>query len=326
MRTARAKIEGAAYYHVMNRILERRYILKDEVAEKFRSLMRQVEAFTGVQVVTYCLMTNHVHLLLRVPQRQELTDPEILARLEKVSSPAAFAQFMDLWNRMLEQKSEAGLQELRQSVLKRMFDISFFMKELKQRFTQWYNRRAKRNGTLWQDRFKSTLIENKPGYLATAAAYIDNNPVRARLVKDPKDYRFCGYAAALAGDRAAQAGLAKVIEAYGVFGPADQVLPRYRMLLFGKGLETPEKAGYSHEERDAVFTAQGELQPWTLAKHRLRWLSDGAVIGSKAFVAEMRTRLREKLRLKRAAGEYPAEESEQVCALRFQRAEPTLGR
>jgi REP element-mobilizing transposase RayT len=120
--------------------------------------MRQVEAFTGVQVVTYCLMTNHVHLLLRVPQRQELTDPEILARLEKVSSPAAFAQFMDLWNRMLEQKSEAGLQELRQSVLKRMFDISFFMKELKQRFTQWYNRRAKRNGTLWQDRFKSTLI------------------------------------------------------------------------------------------------------------------------------------------------------------------------
>jgi pantothenate kinase len=53
---------------------------------------------------------------------------------------------MDQWNRMLEQKSESGLEELRKSVLARMFDISVFVKELKQRFTQWYNRRVKRQG------------------------------------------------------------------------------------------------------------------------------------------------------------------------------------
>ena len=86
MRTARAKIDGAAYYHVMNRILERRYILKEDVAEKFRSLMRQVEAFSGVQVVTYCIMTNHVHLLLRVPERKVLSDSEMLGRLQLLSS------------------------------------------------------------------------------------------------------------------------------------------------------------------------------------------------------------------------------------------------
>jgi putative transposase len=316
MRTARAKIEGAAYYHVMNRILERRYILKDEVAEKFRLLMRQVEAFTGVQVVTYCIMTNHVHLLLRVPERIALSDKDMLSRLEQVSSPGAFAQFMDLWNRMVEQKSETGLDELRQSVLARMFDVSTFMKELKQRFTQWYNRRARRNGTIWQDRFKSTLIENKPGYLATAAAYIDNNPVRAGMVADAKEYRFCGYAAALAGETRAQAGLAKVVEAYGVKGDADLVLRRYRMLLFGKGIETEEKAGYSQEKMEEVFAADGNVRPWELARHRLRWLTDGAVIGSKEFVAEMRLKLRDKLGFKRAVGAYPAEESEHCCSLR----------
>jgi REP element-mobilizing transposase RayT len=316
MRSLRVKIEGAAYYHVMNRILERRYILKDEVAEKFRTLMRQVEAFTGVQVVTYCLMNNHVHLLLRVPHRQTMTDPEMLSRLQQVSSAAAFAEFMDRWNRMVEQKSDSGLAELRNAVLARMFDISFFMKELKQRFTQWYNRRAKRNGTIWQDRFKSTLIQDKPGYLATAAAYIDNNPVRAGLVGDAKDFRFCGYAAALAGDTTAQAGLAKVVEAYGLHGNAEQVLRRYRLLLFGKGLETEEKTGYTREEMEEVFAAQGAIKPWEMARHRLRWLADGAVIGSKDFVAEMRTRLREKLRLKRAQGAYAAAESESFCALR----------
>jgi putative transposase len=316
MRTARAKVDGAAYYHVMNRILERRYILKDEVAEKFRALMRQVEAFSGVQVVTYCIMTNHVHLLLRVPQRMALADKELHARLEGLASPAAFAAFMDQWNRMAEQKSESGLEELRQSVLARMFDISFFMKELKQRFTQWYNRRAKRNGTIWQDRFKSTLIQDKPGYLATAAAYIDNNPVRAGMVDESKDFRFCGYAAALAGDEDAQAGLAKVIEAFSVSGNAEFVLRRYRMLLFGKGIAKHARAGYSTEEMESVFAADGAIKPWEMAKHRLRWLTDGAVIGSKEFVAEMRTQLRDKLGLKRAAGAYPVEDSQGWCVLR----------
>jgi putative transposase len=316
MRTARAKVDGAAYYHVMNRILERRYILKDEVAEKFRALMRQVEAFSGVQVVTYCLMTNHVHLLLRVPTRIALTDKELLARLRGLASPAVFAAFQQQWDRMVEQKSESGLEELRQSVLARMFDVSFFMKELKQRFTHWYNRRATRNGTIWQDRFKSTLIQDKPGYLATAAAYIDNNPVRAGMVSDPKDFRFCGYAAALAGDKDALAGLAKIIEAFGVSGNADFVLRRYRMLLFGKGIEKHARAGYSPEEMEAVFAADGAIQPWELAKHRMRWLTDGAVIGSKEFVAEMRTRLREKMGLKRETGAYPVADEGEWCTLK----------
>jgi REP element-mobilizing transposase RayT len=316
MRTARAKVSGAAYYHVMNRILERRYILKDEVAEKFRSLMRQVEAFTGVEVVTYCIMTNHVHLLLRVPHRKALTDKEMLSRLGQLCSKTAFSQFMDQWNRMVEQKSESGLAELRQSVLARMFDISVFMKELKQRFTQWYNRRVKRQGTMWQDRFKSTLIQDKPGYLATAAAYIDNNPVRAGMVEDPKDYRFCGYAAALAGEKEAQVGLAKVIEAFGVTGNADFVLRRYRMLLFGKGIEKHARAGYSAEEMEAVFEVEGAIKPWELAKHRLRWLTDGAVIGSKAFVAEMRAQLQDKMGFKRTKGAYPVAKDGVWCALK----------
>ena len=49
--------------------------------EVFRKIMRNLEAFTGVQVVTYCLMTNHFHILLDVPDRDELqplTEDELL--------------------------------------------------------------------------------------------------------------------------------------------------------------------------------------------------------------------------------------------------------
>ena len=321
MRTARAKIEGAAYYHVMNRILERRYILKDEVAEKFRTLMRQVEAFTGVQVVTYCIMTNHVHLLLRVPDRKVLSDNEMLVRLENLASPVAFAQFMDQWNRMVEQRSESGLDELRQSVMARMFDISVFMKELKQRFTQWYNRRAKRNGTIWQERFKSSLIENKRDYLATAAAYIDLNPVRAGLVQDPKDFRFCGYAEALAGSKVVMAGLAVLAAMYGNRMDDEWVLGTYRMVLFGKGVQRKDKPGFAPEEVEQVYAEKGALKPWVIAGHRLRWFADGAVIGSKEYVQELRTRLREKMGFKRTSGAYEAQEASEICMLRALRGE-----
>jgi REP element-mobilizing transposase RayT len=320
MRTARAKVEGFAFYHVMNRVLERRYILTGEVAEQFRLLMRKVEAFTGVQVVTYCLMSNHVHLLLKVPDRKELSDEEMLRRLALLSSRSAYAQFMDKWNRLMEQQSESGLRELRQSVLARMFDLSGFMKELKQRFSLWYNRRDQRQGTIWEDRFKSTLIENKPGYLATAAAYIDNNPVRAGWVSDAKEHRFCGYAEALAGSAAALAGLEILTQALHVQGDAQAVLARYRVLLYGKGAATEERAGYSTDAIAQVEQADGQLAPWTLTGHRLRWLSDGAVIGSQAFVQELRVRLREKLGLRRRQGAYPVAEATDLHALKALRS------
>ena len=82
------------------------------------------------------------------------------------------------------------------------------MKTIKQRFSVWFNRTHKRYGTLWADRFKSVLVEGFGNPLQIMAAYIDLNPVRAGIVEDPKDYRFCGYAEAVAGEEMAKLGLA----------------------------------------------------------------------------------------------------------------------
>ncbi len=62
-----------------------------------------------------------------------------------------------------------------------MWDISAFMKTLKQRFSQWFNGRHKCRGTLWEDRFRSALVEGKGNALRAMAAYIDLNPVRAKI-------------------------------------------------------------------------------------------------------------------------------------------------
>ena len=76
-------------------------------------------------------------------------------------------------------------EEMRTKLLSRMGDVSVFMKELKQRFSIWYNKSHRRYETLWAERFKSVLVEGSRSALRTVAAYIDLNPVRAGLVEDP---------------------------------------------------------------------------------------------------------------------------------------------
>lgn len=114
-----------------------------------------------------------------------------------------------------------------------MGKLSQFMKLLKQRFSIWFNENHGRFGTLWAERFKSVLVEPKRGVLETIAAYIDLNCVRAGLVSDPKDYRFCGYAEAMGGSTKARAGL------IAISAPAQpswrEVQACYRQMLFGAG-------------------------------------------------------------------------------------------
>ena len=111
------------------------------------------------------------------------------------------------------------------------------MKALKQRFSVWYNREHQRVGTLWEERYKSVLVEGAGEVLATMAAYIDLNPVRAGIVCDPKEYRWCGYAEALAGKKPAREGLGIVASALEnrPLVRIEAILARYRLLIYGLG-------------------------------------------------------------------------------------------
>ena len=70
-------------YHCISRVVDRRFVLKDEERERFRMLMRMQENFSGCRVMAYCVMSNHFHVLLEVPPMPEggLTDDELLKRL-----------------------------------------------------------------------------------------------------------------------------------------------------------------------------------------------------------------------------------------------------
>ena len=128
--------------------------------------------------------------------------------------------------------------EIRDRYLRRMWDISLFMKTLKQRFTQWFNRKHRRKGTLWEDRFRSVLVQAAGEPLAAMATYIDLNPIRANMVEDPKDYRWSGYGAAMGGDGKAIDGIREIEQAAkNIVAEGLGVLEAYRVMLYGRGVE-----------------------------------------------------------------------------------------
>jgi putative transposase len=288
----------------------------DVEKEALKRVLWRLAEFSGVRLVTYCIMGNHFHALVEVPKKEiwleRFAGPEgeerLLAHLRVLYSKA----YVDFLRAEIADLRKMGLEALVQTKLegikKRFCDLATYMKEVKNRFSRWFNKRRERKGTLWMDRYKSVLVEGKGEPLHTMAAYIDLNPVRAGLVDDPKDYRWCGYAEAVSGIRKAQRGLSKVTGT-SVDGWENGGAEAYRCLLFSSGVEVKDaqnvnvvRKGVTPEEARQVLKEKGKLSSMELVRLRVRHFSDGLVLGSKEFVEEMFTANRDRFGSKRKTG------------------------
>ncbi|MSU37176.1 MAG: chemotaxis protein CheW [Pedosphaera sp.] len=319
MRQARIKIpsgDGPGVYHCVSRVVDRRFIFGVTEMEMFLRFMREYEQFCGVRVLTYCLMSNHFHVLLEVPQRPKIMPDveEIMNRLSRLSGAAISEEKARKMLAMFEAaKDPRGGAEYLEQFCNRMWDLSSFVKLLKQRFTQWFNRKSGRKGTLWEDRFKSILVEGEGDALMTMAAYIDLNPVRAGLVNDPAEYRWSGYGEAMAGRRGAKEGLREIMAraSRATLTTATEALKAYRLRVFTQGEEGKEgtdeagvylRPGISRDAVLAVVNAKGRLPAIEYVRCRVRYFCDGAVIGSRKFVENAFGRFRSLFGERRKSG------------------------
>ena len=172
------------YYHCISRIVDRQFLFGDLEREQFVQFMREYEAFCGVRILTYCVMSNHFHILLEVPKRPKVlpSSEELVKMLGRLSGNVSVGTVVQRIEMFQNAKAHKELNEYLESFWARMWDVSAFMKLLKQRYTQWFNSQKGRKGTLWEERFKSVLVDGCGEALTTMAAYIDLNPVRAGIV------------------------------------------------------------------------------------------------------------------------------------------------
>jgi REP element-mobilizing transposase RayT len=343
-------------YHVHSRVVDRRFVLGTEEKEKFRTLMRMQENFTGCRALSYCLMDNHFHILLEVPPMAEggISDELLLKRLSAIYGEVFVAgvaqELADA--RKAVYTSDSGMAEAVAAIHRRftyrMQDLAQFMKGLLQRFSQWFNRAHSRSGVLWEDRFKSVIVED--GVAArTISAYIDLNPLRAGMVKDPADYRWSSYGEAIGGrvrvkgggltrsdgeegdspspssvmgnGKKAREGLVRAFYCdQGVgydAGKWDEVSRLYRRMMglaigrkpgkaeisqSAKGLGQSTKNTAELLESEDNETALKDLGAVKILHCRIRYFTDGAVIGSKEFVNEAFASARERFGPKRKDG------------------------
>lgn len=291
MRRARIKVEGTAYYHCMSRIIEHRFIMGETEKERFRQIMRQQEGFTGLEILTYCIMDNHFHILLNVPQPRGISDRELIRRLAFIYEPYLVRQIAEELEGYRAEGQHESAERLKARYTYRMHDVSEFFKTVKQRFSQWYNRRNGRSGPLWEQRFKSILVEGSNHALSTMAAYIDLNPIRAALVSDPEEYRHCGYGEAMGGSKIAREGIRRITQTLSTEASWARVRCLYRKHLYIQGQDQgldpqgrPIRSGFSAEEVQEVLRSGGDLPVQILLRCRVRYFSDGLALGSRMFV------------------------------------------
>jgi len=278
----------------MSRVIEHRFIFGDTEKSFLHNLMRRLEDFSGCEVRTYAFMDNHFHLLLHVPVKRDLPDIEVKRRVKILYGKKKYAIMEKNWDLWLEKGREDKVKAQLDGFRVRMYDLSEFMKTFKQRFSIYYNANHGRRGAgpLWHDRYKSVLVEENEHAQVTVAAYIDLNPVRAGVVKDPKDYRWSGYAEALGRGGRSLDGIGKLF--VGMDLNKGKVLSEYRQSLYYEGARKANeftgsitKPGFSRDAIDKVLKEGGDLSVFQLLNCKVRYFSDGVVIGSKDYVEQI---------------------------------------
>jgi putative transposase len=186
-RAARLVVPGVPH-HVTQRGNRREPIFFEEGDQlRYLSFIRAASEQSGTSIWAYCLMPNHVHLIV-VPQ------------------------------------TEDGLRGL--------------FANAHRKYTNYINWRSKWVGHLWQGRFTSVAMDER--HLERALRYIAQNPVRAKLVEKPEDWKFTSVHAHLAGVSDGLVDVAPVLERYSNFR---ELIGRAEEIGEFEGLRSAEKTG-----------------------------------------------------------------------------------
>ncbi|OEU64073.1 MAG: hypothetical protein BBJ57_09945 [Desulfobacterales bacterium PC51MH44] len=278
-RKARMIVKGeSAVYHVMSRTALDGFVLGDVEKDYLLQLIKHLSSIYFTEILGFCLMGNHFHIVARMHPGDEYSDDDIRKRF------ALYYQ-NDRIKRVLMPNQIPALRE-------KWEKLSEFMKEIKQGFSRYYNKRHNRRGFFWSDRFKSVLVEDGET-LINCLAYVDLNPVRAGIVERPDDYRWnsLGYHRQL-GNKDQFLSLD-----FGLVGGEElsrkQRFIRYRQFVYEVGsLETGK--GKSIDARIVAEEAEKGFTPDTIDRFlaRTRYFTDSGIIGSKEFVSSLWQKLK----------------------------------
>ena len=160
------KLTKGAIYHIYNRGNNKERIFFDE--QDYRAFLFRISIALGMD-----LKIINKEELLRMPKsRIRINSKPNLFKLH------SFCLMPNHFHILIEQCSESSISEL--------------MHKICTSFSMYLNKKYKRIGHVFQDRFKSVIIENNSQLMWTSA-YIHINPVKDKLVANPYEYKWSSY-------------------------------------------------------------------------------------------------------------------------------------
>ena len=260
-------------YHVISRTALDGYPLGEQEKSLLLTIIQQLSNIYFCEVLGFCLMGNHFHLLITMRPEDEVSDEEV--------KESFLCRYGD------EYTLKAGqIPFYRQ----KWTSLSEYVKEIKQSFTRMYNKKRRRKGTFWAERFKSVIVE-KGETLINCLAYIDLNPVRAGLVDRPEEYRWSSLGYRFRTSRKDEFLSWNLgLKEYNVKSPKER-LRQYREFVYARG---------------GVDLAKGKILdvvalPVSVDRfiQRTRFFTDAGIIGSREFVRQGFELFRDIIRPKR---------------------------
>jgi len=260
-RIGRLKIKGEpGVYHVISRTALDGFVLGDLEKEFLLNLIKRLSRVYFAEVLGFSILGNHFHLLVRMHPGDDVSDEEIKKRVKLYYGG--------------DGKREVNDKRMLQTLRKKWGDLSEYVKEIKQGFSRFYNKRHGRKGFFWSERFKSVIVDNGET-LINCLAYIDLNAYRAGLVKKPESYRWCSLGYHVQRNNAdGFLSLAFGLREFGVKG-AKERLAYYRQFVYGKG-------GIRKDGKERVPGI--DLKAVERFRYRTRYFTDSGIIGTKGFV------------------------------------------
>jgi REP element-mobilizing transposase RayT len=283
-RTPRIMITGEpTAYHVMSRTALEGYPLDDVDKDYYVSQTLKLSKLYFVEVLGFCCMGNHFHLLVRMRSDAGCSDADLKKRLSEFYG-----------------KEEVFFADGQLPCFRhKLTNLSEYVREIKLRFTRFYNKRHGRRGYFWGDRFKSLIVENGET-LINCLAYIDLNPVRAGLVERPEDYRWnsIGYHIQT-NNKDDFLSLDFGLREFGEMDDRER-LRRYRRFLYetgavdkGKGVLIDSSILETERENDFELTRARRF------RYRTRYFTDSGIIGGKVFVLDTYRKVKATFQSKR---------------------------
>ncbi len=184
------------YYHCMARCVRRAYLCGEDhltgtnyehrrqwVVDRLRELV----SIFSIEVCAYAVMSNHYHVVLHINQlpTREWSRDEVLNRWTGLFTGPLLVQRY-LAADKLSSSELARVDEYVEVYRSRLTDISWFMRCLNEHLAREANQEDGCKGRFWEGRFKSQALLDEAALL-TCMAYVDLNPIRARMAKTPEE-------------------------------------------------------------------------------------------------------------------------------------------